>query len=109
MLFSLPFIYIIPLHLKCLYKYIYHYVTVITNLQSRLPSIPIIHKHKNTSGAASVTVTVDLPKIYLFDVEINENIFQIKEKGKKQVGTFADKFGRNPHQRSREKFVPQKV
>lgn len=48
-----------------------------------------IHKHKNTSGAASVTVTVDLPKIYLFDVEINENIFQIKEKGKNQVGTFA--------------------
>lgn len=34
-----------------------------------------------------MTVTPDLPKIYLFDVEINENIFQIKEKkGGEKVG-----------------------
>lgn len=52
-----------------------------------------------------MTVTVDLPKIYLFDVEINENIFQIKEKEGKKASW--NKFDQN-HNNITEKHVYKK-
>lgn len=80
-----PFIYFIPsrfemfIQIYLSLRYCYYKLTATSLLH------PIIYKHKNICRLASVTVTPDLPKIYLFDVEINENIFQIKEKkgGKK--------------------------
>lgn len=53
-----------------------------------------------------MTVTVDLPKIYLFDVEINENIFQIKEKEGKKASW--NKFDQN-HNNITEKHVYKKI